>query len=386
LITVAFLVHSLRTGGIERSVTRIVNGLNTEQFRPVIICLDRSGAAANWLEVDVDIIEIKKRSGNDFGAVRRLAKALATQKADILQSHNWGTLVEGGIARRLANTPFHIHAERGTVLGAVEPAGVKHWIRAVAMGRVLRRVDHVISNSEAVANRVQQSCGYPCKEIVLVPNGVPAIEPRDAERFREQIRSHLGLDQHSMLVGSVGRLAQVKGFDIAISAFSRLASEMPNCHLLLVGDGPERERLASLRENFDISERVHLPGRQSNVVPWLAAMDVYINSSLSEGMSQSIVEAMAAGLPIIATDVGENARLLQGHDTNCGLICAPNSAESLASSLRAITNNREQREWFGNNARKCHSLHYSSSALIERIESLYLQTVAQRETRAFQGA
>ena len=96
LITVAFLVHSLRTGGIERSVTRIVNGLNTKLFRPVIICLDRSGPAANWLEVDVDIIEIKKRSGNDFRAVRRLAKVLATQKADILQSHNWGTLMEGG--------------------------------------------------------------------------------------------------------------------------------------------------------------------------------------------------------------------------------------------------------------------------------------------------
>ncbi len=381
----ALLVHSLRAGGIERSVTRIVNGLDPSEFRPVIICLDQSGPAADWLEVDVEIIEIKKRSGNDFGAVRRLAKALTEQKVDILQSHNWGTLVEGAIARRFARTPFHIHAERGTVLGMVEPSGVKHWLRAVAMRRVLKRVDQVLSNSEAVANRVQQRCGYPSNEIVIVPNGVPAIEPRDAERFREQIRAQLGLHQHSMLIGSVGRLAKVKGFDIAISAFSELAKEMPDLHLLLVGDGPERDRLASSSENSGIRDRVHLVGRQSNIMPWLAAMDLYINSSFSEGMSQSIVEAMAAGLPIVATDVGENARLLLGHDIHCGLICEPNSAESLASSLRAITNDREQREWFGNNSRRCHSLHYSSSAFIERIESLYSKTVSRRKTRVFQG-
>ncbi|MEE2936848.1 MAG: glycosyltransferase [Planctomycetota bacterium] len=374
----AFLVHSLRTGGIERSVTRIVNGLNTKLFRPVIICLDRSGPAANWLEVDVDIIEIKKRSGNDFRAVRRLAKVLATQKADILQSHNWGTLMEGGVARRLANTPYHIHAERGTVLGVVEPAGVKHWIRAVAMGRALRRVDQVLSNSEAVAARVQQRCGYPSDKIVIVPNGVPTIAQCDAERLREQMRAQLGLQQNSTLIGSVGRLAKVKGFDIAVSAFSHLAAEMPDLQLLLVGDGPERDRLEAASVQAGMNERVHMVGRQPDVVPWLAAMDVYFNSSLSEGMSQSIVEAMSVGLPVVATEVGENVNLVKDPDSPCGLICEPNSAESLASSLRAIVKDETQQKWFGNNSRRRHASHYSSSALNDCFESLYLKTVGRR--------
>ncbi|MDG2015403.1 MAG: glycosyltransferase, partial [Pirellulaceae bacterium] len=128
MINITFVVHALEPGGIERSVTRIVNGLDRARFCPAIICLDRSGPAANWLTHEVPILEIRKKSGNDVAAIRRIAKGLRDQRTDVVQSHNWGTLVETVLARKLSQCSCHVHAERGTVLGLVEAGGFRHWL------------------------------------------------------------------------------------------------------------------------------------------------------------------------------------------------------------------------------------------------------------------
>lgn len=374
MITVAFLVHSLRNGGIERSVTRIVNCLDPCEFTPLIICLDQSGPAAAWLEVDVEVIELQKRSGNDLRAVLRLAKVLSQHGVDILQSHNWGTLIEGVIARRLSHTPVHIHAERGTVLGMVEPKGAKHWVRSVAMAQALKRVDRVISNSSAVAERVQERCGYDASRITIIPNGVPPFALDDREGVRRRLRSQIGLDETSVLIGSVGRLAKVKGFDVAIAAFAALSVDYPKAHLLLVGDGPEQAHLARLAEDSGLSSRIHLVGHQANVQPWLASMDIYLNSSRSEGMSQSIVEAMSAGLPVVATDVGDSDRMIACPGFECGLIAASESVSSLESTLRTILVDKNKRELFSRNALERHSSQYSAQTFRIAIERIYQQS------------
>ena len=138
MIRIAFVVHGMQVGGIERSVTRIVAGLDRGRFEPVVICLDRTGPAATWLPKDVSLVEIKKRSGNDLASIRRLASVFRNCKIDIVQSHNWGTLIETVIARKIAGVSRHIHAERGTVLGQVIASGWKHRVRSAAMKVALK--------------------------------------------------------------------------------------------------------------------------------------------------------------------------------------------------------------------------------------------------------
>ena len=379
MINIAYLVHSLQAGGIERSVTRIVNRLDRTRFSPIIICLEKSGPAEQWLEAEVPVLEIGKSPGNDIWAVRRLAKCLRNNKVDLLQSHNWGTLLEAVVACMISRTAFHVHAERGTVLGRVESGGLRHWLRARTMAFALSRVDKVISNSHAVASRVQQRCGYRAEQIAIIPNGVPEICLYDRDVIRHQMRAKLGLAPDSVLIGSVGRLEGVKGFANAVRAFADLLGSRPEVHLVLVGEGSERKNLEMLIHDLGVSSNVHLVGRQQNVDHWLTSMDIYVNSSLSEGMSQSIVEAMAAGLPIVATDVGDTAQVLGSADRRAG-ICVPAAETSaLTKALLQLAADPKLRELFGDKSKQRHQCEYSEEILTKNYQNLYLSIVQGAE-------
>ena len=380
MIRIAFIVHGMQTGGIERSVTRVIKGLNREKFEVIVICLDRSGPAANWLADDIPVFEIKKRSGNDFLAIKRLANLLRHEEIDIVQSHNWGTLIETAVARKIAGVGHHIHAERGTVLGQVVAHGWKHRVRSAAMKVALKTVDRVMSNSYAVAQRVESRCGYAAERITVIPNGVEGFPDCDQQLAKSEIRNQLRIKADAVMVGSVGRLEHVKGYDILIDAFGQIPDE--NAHLILIGDGSEKESLENLVRHQSIENRIHFVGHQNDVSNWLAALDIYVNSSRSEGMSQSIVEAMSVGLPIVATDVGDATQMIHRENLRCGEICVPENAESLTGAMTVLLSDTDLRRRLGNNALSCHRKHYSESKFIKSMEKLYKVVV---DSRCFAG-
>ncbi|MDF1841524.1 MAG: glycosyltransferase [Rubripirellula sp.] len=382
MIKITFVVHSLQPGGIERSVTRIVNGLDRARFCPAIICLDGSGPAANWLTQEVPIIEIRKNAGNDLAAIRRMAHALQELGTHIVQSHNWGTLVETVFAKKFSRCPLHVHAERGTVLGLVESGGFRHWLRARAMSLSLSQVDQVVSNSRTVADRVHQRCGYPVEKIAIVPNGVAEITLHNRAEVRDEVRSMLGLEGQNVLLGSVGRLAEVKRFDLALAAFAAAYSDEETAHLVLVGDGPERDGLIRVASELGVLERVHFAGHQDDVSPWLAAMDIYFNSSRSEGMSQSLIEAMAAGLPIVATDVGDSAYVLGDAQFDKAGICVPaNDTQALAEAFRRFSSDLSFRKRLGLQSMSRHQRFFSEEQLLANCQTLYTHLVGDSQTR-----
>ena len=373
MIRIAFIVHGMQTGGIERSVTRVIKGLNRESYEAIVICLDRSGPAANWLTDDIPVFEIKKRRGNDLLAIRRLANLLRHQEIDIVQSHNWGTLIETAVARKIAGVGHHIHAERGTVLGQVVAHGWKHRIRSAAMKAVLKTVDRVMSNSYAVAQRVESRCGYAAERITVIPNGVEGFPDCDQQLAKSEIRNQLGIKADAVIVGSVGRLEHVKGYDILIDAFGRISDE--NAQLILIGDGSEKESLKNLVKRRSIENRVHFVGHQNDVSNWLSALDVYVNSSRSEGMSQSIVEAMSIGLPIVATDVGDAKRMLLRDSKSPGLICDPNEPSTMTQAIQNLIADSTLRNELGRNSLACHRNHYTESIFNHSFCEMYEQVI-----------
>ena len=375
MVRIAFVVHGMQTGGIERSVTRVIKGLNRESFEPIVVCLGRSGPAANWLADDVPLFEIKKRSGNDLLAIKRLANLLRHQEIDIVQSHNWGTLIETAVARKIAGVDHHVHAERGTVLGQVVAHGWKHRIRSAAMKAVLKTVDRVMSNSYEVAQRVESRCGYAAERITVIPNGVEGFPDCDQQLAKSEIRNQLGIKADAVLVGSVGRLKHVKGYDILINAFSQIPDE--NAQLVLIGDGSEKESLKNLVKHRRIENRVHFVGHQNDVSNWLAALDIYDNSSRSEGMSQSIVEAMSIGLPIVATDVGDAKRMLLREPKSSGLICDPNEPSAMAQVIQSLVADTTLRNELGRNSLACHRNYYTESIFNHSFREMYEQVVGK---------
>jgi len=371
LCRTAFIVHTFDTGGIERCVAHLCNHLDRDRFRPLVICLGRSGTAAEWLERDdVEIVAIRKKPSNDLGAVRRLAAVLRERKIDVVHSHNWGTLVETSLARRWAGVPVHVHSERGTVLGDVEFGGIRHRLRAVAMRWALNRADAVISNAASVARRVDERCGFPAERIHLIPNGVLVPRIDDREQARCRVREELNIPANAFVVGSIGRLVPVKNFGMAIKAVARLNANNRNTHLILVGDGPERDNLTMCARSEGIADRVHLLGHREDIGNWLAVMDIYVNSSRSEGMSQSILEAMAAGLSQVVTDVGDNAELVGG-ESPCGRVVPAGDVSEMAAAMVDILEDPIQRESLGGNALARHQSRYEFFRMIRNYESFY---------------
>jgi len=377
-LRIAYVVHTFDQGGLERAIARLCSRLDRSQFIPYVVCLARSGSAASWIEPsDVQIIELGKRSGNDWRLVPRLAAALRRERIDLVQSHNWGTLVETVLARRLAGVPAHLHAERGTVLGALDLAGWRR-LRVPMMRWAIRRTDGIISNAEAIARRVAE-IGAPLPvPLTVIPNGVdpPKLAPTD----RLHVRRALGIPDAALVVGSVGRLVAVKGFGTAIEAIQCVRDQGLDLHLILVGDGPLHAALVRQAAVRGLSDQVHFAGQQREIGSWLAAMDVFINSSQSEGMSQALLEAMSVGLPLIATDVGDSARVVGGEDA-VGLVVSRGDPQALGKAIEMLLKDAEQHSIYRERALKRHATRYSVERMIDGHAQLYRAVTAGRQTR-----
>lgn len=381
VVRVAYIVHTFEMGGLERCVARLCNHLDRDRLRPMVVCLSRSGAAADWIERDdVPIIELRKRDGNDPLLVRRLARALNEHRVDIVHSHNWGTLVETSLARRWARVPVHVHAERGTLMGDLNGGGLRGRLRAAAARWAMNRADYVVTVAESVRQKLTARCGRLRTPVQVIPNGVDAPTVSMSETQLVQRRQTLGIAREAIVLGSVGRLVPVKDFGNAIDAVSELRRRGHDVHLILVGDGPEHDRLAARADERGIADRVRLVGRQEDVGNWLAMMDIYLNVSLSEGMSQSILEAMAAGLPMVVTDVGDNAILVDGEDP-CGLVVPPASSVAIAAAAANLLEGSVHRLKLSRNGRARYARCYTADAMIQAYQHLYSELHAASPTQ-----
>ncbi len=227
----------------------------------------------------------------------------------------------------------------------------------------------LVSNAVAVALCAAECSGAPFEQILIIPNGVdvPRAVP---ESEAQELRGRLNVPAGAILVGSVGRLVDVINFASAIDAIGKLSLRDCPVHLLLVGDGPERDRLSRQAFELGLMQQVHFVGWTDDVGPALAAMDVYVNCSKSEGMSQSLVRAMAAGRPLVVTDVGDNA-LLAGGESPCGLVVAAGDAKAIAAAIGRLADDGFLRAQFRKQASNRFAQRYSIECMVSRYETYY---------------
>jgi L-malate glycosyltransferase len=378
MIRVAYVIHTFQTGGLERCVARLSSHIDRSRFQPAIICLSTSGNGVGWLEAsDVPVFELKKKPGNDFGLVARFSRLLRAEKINLVHSHNWGSLIETTIARLLGSVPIHVHAERGLELSEIHMHRWRRWARDLTGSLALASTDAVVAVSHEIRDRIVAS-GIPPWKVYFIPNGIDPLPVSNTAYERNKIRLELGLDNSAILACSVCRLTPVKDITTIIDSITSLARVGRNIHLVLVGDGPERERLRNRSETANIAGRIHFVGEQADVGPWLAASDIYVNASRYEGMSQSILEAMASGLPIVVTDVGESAALVQ-KSSPCGRIVPCGNTEELAHAISELSVDTELRRQFGQRARQRQIEEYSLKPMILRYENLYTRLTEVRE-------
>lgn len=320
---IAHILHRLDYGGLENGLINLINGLPEESFRHVIICMtDASDFRDRIRRRDVAVHELHKAKGKDPAAYLRLWRLLRRLRPVVVHTRNTGT-VDCQVVARLAGIPRRVHGYHGwdvDDLTGTDPGRNR-----------LRRlcdpfVDHYIAVSRQIAVWLTDSLGVAPGRVTQICNGV------DIERFRPVAT---GARPEPVVIGTVGRLQPVKNQALLVRACGLLRRQAPelagNWRLRLVGDGPERPAL----EAAIVAEGLHsvatITGWNDDVPLALRDLHVFVLPSLNEGISNTVLEAMASGLPVIATAVGGNPELVAENET--GFLIPVDDAAALAERL-----------------------------------------------------
>ena len=326
---VCHAVVRLDVGGLERVVLDLVREAVRDGHRATVLCLERPGALAPLAgELGARVICADKVPGFRPELVGRVAELLREDRPDVLHTHQLGALLYAGRAARRARVPVVVHTEHGKHYAA-------RW-RTRFLGRFAARAARRVFAVSDDIRRELRDCGIVLpRNVECVPNGV------DADRFDVTdnpavLRCEFGLPVDVPVIGTVGRLTALKRQDVLLHGFARLRH--PTARLLVVGDGPAREELVNLAARLGVTDRVVFAGYREHPERALAAMDVFALTSDSEGMPLAILEAWAAGKPVVATRVGGVPELIA--DGCTGLLFPAGDDTALARHLDRLLTDR----------------------------------------------
>lgn len=361
------LLHSLHTGGAEVLADRIGRHLS-HRYDVLFACLDDVGEIGERLQVDGFHVEhIKRGSGIDFSCVRRLAGLVRRERVDLIHAHQYTPFFYSLAARQLVprgwlgSLPI-VFTEHGRFLPDY-PRRKRMWFNRLMLGRG----DRLFAVGHDVKRALVENEGLPAGRIDVIYNGIP-VEAYRRELFpdaRAWLNAQFGLPADAFVVVQVARLDYLKDHTTAIRATAR-AAQSTNIHLLLVGDGPERETIECEIREHGVDERVHVCGLRRDVPRILAGADALLLTSISEGIPLTLIEGMAAGLPIVSTNVGGIQEIVQDHVQ--GLLCDARDYDGLASRLVQLACGPDLRRQLGLAGLAAAEQRFSEATMLKRYD------------------
>jgi glycosyltransferase involved in cell wall biosynthesis len=363
VINVSFLIPTLDRSGAEKQLTLLAAGLPRDKFTAHVITLDRGGPFARVLEAaGVPVTVIGKRGRCDPRAWRRLRTHLRQRMPHIL--HTW--LFAANAYGRLA-------VDRARTKVVVSERCVDSWKAGwqFAIDRLLAsRTDRLVANSQSVADFYRQR-GVRAP-ITVIPNGIEP--PPEPALTRHDLVKSLNLPDNALLVCYVGRLARQKRVDDLLWGAQLLRQAEPRAYLLIAGDGPERVRLEQHARDVEVAEQVRWLGHRDDAASVLARSDVFWLGSSFEGMSNSLLEAMSSGRPVVATDIPPNRELIR-HGVD-GFLASIGDGAAFAQYTVKLFSEPELARRMGEAARDRVRRDFSVQSMIDRHVCLYRQLMA----------
>lgn len=360
-ILIAHVIHRFQIGGLENGVVNLINSLPEDQFDHVIICMTDYTDFKDRLKRDIPCFALHKKPGKDFMVYYRLWKVLRKTKPDIVHTRNINTL-EAMLPALFAGVHYRIHGEHGRNM--IDTDGMnKRYLMIRQFFRPL--VNKYIVLSQEMKDWLLNTVKVKANKTVQIYNGV------DINRFQPVQKQLSG----SLNIGTVGRLQEEKDQMNLVKAFVLLNQSYPEYKdlltLSLVGDGPLKEKISDYCQQKNVTDQVNLLGAKDDVPQQLKKLDLFVLPSLCEGLSNTILEAMASGLPVIATNVGGNAELVVEGET--GFIVPPADPQALAEAINRYVENPSLLLKHGAAGRK----RIEDFFAIEKMVSAYAQVYAQ---------
>ncbi len=362
-IRVLHAVGNLHYGGLERVVADLVRHIDTSKFETHLLCLEYVGHMGEEL-ADIATIHVAEPM-NRLSLIhpRSLVRTIRQIAPDVVHSHS-GVWYKVSMAARRAGVRRIVHTEHGRS----RPDPLAHRI---VDGIGARRTDIVVAVSGELKQELQQRVFVPAKRLVVLPNGI------DATHYRPRpdpgtIRRELGIPENVPVIGSIGRLYPVKGYDVVLRAYARLLVDwntLPRPVLIIAGDGWERDALGRLASELGIVADTRFLGWRVDTTDLLATFSIFTMGSRSEGTSMSLLEAMSSGLCPVVTDVGGN-RAVMGDELAHRLVPSENPHALAAAWRDALTDaSTRERDVAAARSRVLHG--FTTAAMVRGYEALY---------------
>lgn len=363
-IRILQIIPTLDRAGAQKQMSLLARGLPRDEFDVHVCALNRGGPMADDLEeARIPVTVIGKRWRLDPEAYRKLHRYVARLRPDLI--HSW--LFEGhayGYAVSVACGVKRLLVGRRRV----DPSN--GWLESAVDRYIARRCRTVVAASPAVRD-FSTGHGLPIEKIRVIPNGIGS-EIQAAERdgtTRRQLLDELGLPESSRLIGLVAHLWPRQRVKDAIWAADLLKTIRDDVHLLILGDGPHRNRLRKFRDQVEIRDKVHFLGHRNDVARIMSHFDLLMSTAAQGGQTSAIMEAMAAGVPVVATDSVGSRNLVQ-HDRT-GYLVPMGSRVEIAKHANYLLDNDDRAKRFGQAGRQRTLDHFSAEAMIERYVELY---------------
>ncbi len=364
-VRVTHVVENLDRGGLERVVIDLARAQREAGYACEVVCLFERGALASELDAaGVPVYACRKRDGIDLAAIRRLRGHLRRHRPAILHTHN-ATAHYYAIAASLG-LPLQRRVNTRHGMGVQQARQRREWL----FRRTLPFTDVVVTVCEAARREVLLRGLIPAGRLTAVPNGIRLeVFAPASTAAREELCASLGLPAGTRLIGSVGRLNRAKDPITLVRSFARLRKRLPDVALVLIGDGALREDVEKCVAGEGVGDHVRLLGDRSDVPGLLAGLDLFVIASITEGYSIALLEACAAGLPIVATRVGGNEEIVRDHIN--GRLAEPGDPEALAATMFEVLSDAEEARRRGREGREWVRRQGSLAAMLARYALVY---------------
>lgn len=364
-IRLAQITHDLAIGGLQQVVVNLCRTIDREKFDVIVVCLRALGAFVPEVErmgIKVRLVP-QKQKGTDYFSFLKLANILREDKIEVIHTHNTQPFFDGTIAGLLAGVKTIVHTDHARNFPDKKRYMFAEWFVSHFAYKVVGVSDHTCQNL-ARYEKISK------KKIMTIMNGID-LTKYEINIDKRRKRIELGLNGKGPIIGLAARLVEAKGIGYLLRAMMDVVPLFPDISLLIAGDGPLQDGLKRMSVDLGIEKWVLFTGPRLDIPELLQMFDIYILPSVSEGLPMILLEAMAAGCPIIATEVG-GVPMAVHHGQN-GSLVKPEDPKALSSEIIRLLSNKDMRERYSENGIRLAREEFSAEAMTRSYEKLYLR-------------
>ena len=357
------ITFNMGIGGTEQVIRQLVSTLASSDYENRILCIDgKVGEIGQQLRRDgINVIALQRKPGFDWGLIHDIREQIRSYGATVVHCHQYTPWVYGWLASLGAGVKV-VFTEHGRFYPD------RYRYKAILINPLMALLtSKIIAISSATKQALARYEFVPAPKIQVIYNGIKSLS-RDRVAVAE-LRQSLGIEETDFVMGTVARLDPVKNQEMMLEAFAKVLSGNPDCWLLIVGDGPERKALEQQAHRLNIADRVVFTGFLEAPANHLAAMDLFLLSSDTEGTSMTLLEAMSLGLPTVATKAGGNPEIVVDGET--GLLTAVGQPQEFAAAIATTIADEALRKKFGVSARQYFERRFSAASMANAYSDVY---------------